>query len=139
MAGFIGRKVLLEVGEGSPLEKIAGVREKTIAFNGEPVDVTTDDDDGWRALLSEAGQNDVTISLSGLVTSSYLRNLWMAGSDSSSRMVEARLTYPDGSVFEGSFFLASYQDGATYNDATTMEAELQSSGRVMYTPASPEV
>ena len=37
---------------------------------------------------------------------------------------------------QGTFYLASYSETGTYNEATVFEAELQSSGVVTYTPAA---
>jgi hypothetical protein len=48
-------------------------------------------------------------------------------------MQTATITYPDGGVLSGTFFLASYTDTGAYHDATTFQAELQSSGPVSYT------
>ena len=59
-----------------------------------------------------------------------LKDDWFNGD----RMQTATITYPDGGVLSGTFFLASYTDTGAYNDATTFQAELQSSGPVSYTP-----
>gem|GEM_PF-3682251 len=45
------------------------------------------------------------------------------------RSQTAVITYPDGGVLSGTFFLAG-----AYNDATTFQAEPQSSGPVTSTP-----
>lgn len=110
---------------------INGVREKGISIAGEPVDVTSDENNGWRTLLEEAGQNQIDISISGVVKVATLRAAWFAGA----RTKAVTLTYPGGAVLSGTFYLASYNETGPYNDATTFEASLQSSGPVTYTPA----
>ena len=134
MTGTIGRKIILEIGDTSPLEQIVGVREKNLSCAGEPIDVTSDEDGGWRLLLDEAAQNEVSISLSGLLKSPALRDRYLNGE----KMFPARITYPaTGGVLEGTFFLSSYNEGMAYNDAVSFDAELQSSGPVTFTLGSP--
>ena len=128
MVGFIGRKIVL-TWDGAAVD---GVREKGIALNGEPVDVTDDVSDGWREVLAEAGEHQVNVSLSGVTKSDALKEAWF---DVTDRIKTATITYPDGGVLSGSFFLATFSETGPYNDATTFEAEVQSSGAVTYTPA----
>lgn len=110
--------------------EVAGVRQKGIALNGEAIDVTSDEDDGWRTLLTVAGQNEVTISLSGVTKSNALITDWFAGT----RTRAVVITYPDGGEISGNFFLSAYTDTGPYNDATTFEATLVSTGAVAYDP-----
>lgn len=133
MSALAGRQIVFEWGDESPQPEIPGVREKGVNLNGEAIDTTSDDDDGWRSLLSVPAENQVDISLSGVTKSARLRNDWFAGT----RMQSATITYLDGSVITGNFYLASYQETATYNDAVAFEATLQSSGVVSYTAGSP--
>jgi len=133
MVAIAGRQVEFRWGDDSPMDEIPGVREKGIELNGEPIDITSDDDNGWRALLSIAAENQVNISLSGVSKNARLRNDWFAGN----RLMPARLTFPDGSVISGSFFLAAFTETATYNAAMAFEATLNSSGTVSFTPGSP--
>lgn len=132
MDGFLGRDIVFQWGGNSPGDTIAGVREKGIECNGEAIDVTSDENDGWRTLLSEAGQNEVTISLSGVTKDDRLMRAWHSGG----RTQPVFLTYPDGRVISGTFYLQSVNETGTYNDATTFEAELLSTGAVSYTPAT---
>lgn len=126
MTAAVGRALALEW-DGTP---VAGVREKSIALNGEPIDVTDDDDDGWRALLAdEAAQNEVTISVNGVTKDDTLRAAWFG-----TRTSAMTVTFPDGGTISGNFFLQSYTETGAYNDAVTFEAEFQSSGIVTYTP-----
>lgn len=127
MPSFKGKAIALAWGGAS----VGGVREKGIALNGEPVDITDDDSSGWRELLDVAGQNQVDLSISGLTKNDLLKQDWFAGD----RTKPVTVTYPDGGVLAGTFYLASYTDTGPYNDATTFEAELQSTGAVTYTPA----
>ena len=126
MVANAGRDVDFEW-NGAP---VLGVREKSAASNGEPIDVTSDEDNGWRTLLTVPGQNEVEISLSGVTKDTRLKVDWFAGT----RTRVATFTYPNGDVLTGSFFMANFNEGITYNDAITFECTLQSTGVVVYTP-----
>ncbi|MGE0602231.1 MAG: phage tail tube protein [Xanthobacteraceae bacterium] len=129
MGAFHGRKITLEW-DGN---EVAGVREKGVNMNGEPVDITSDEDGGWRTLLAEAGQSQVDISVSGVTKSSELRNAWHAGGVARQKVMT--LTYPDGSEITALFNLVSYQETGPYKEATTFEASFQSAEEVAYTEA----
>lgn len=133
MVAVVGRQVEFRWGNDSPMDEIPGVREKGIELNGEAIDITSDDDNGWRALLSVAAENQVNISLSGVTKNARLKNDWFAGT----RLAPARLTFPDGAVISGNFFLASFTETASYKEAMTFEATLNSSGTISYTAGSP--
>lgn len=136
MVAQIGRKVILEVGAVgvSPLVAIPGVREKNVACSGEPIDITSDEDTGWRLLLDEAAQNEVNVSISGVAKDDSLFLEWAAGT----RTMSVRMVWPNtGLEMTGTFFLSSYSRNDPYNDAVTFDAELVSSGLVTFTPASP--
>lgn len=133
MDGFLGRDIVFQWGGNSPGDTILGVREKGIEFSGEAIDVTSDENDGWRTLLGEAGQNEVTISLSGVTKDDRLMRAW---NTLTQRTQPVFLTYPDGRQISGTFYLQSHTETGTYNDATTFEAELLSTGAVTYTPAA---
>ena len=126
MSARVGRAITL-TWDGAAIQ---GVREKGVALNGEAIDITSDEDDGWRTLLDVPGQNEVNITLSGVTKSTVLRAAWFSGSRTETVVV----TYPSGGSFTGSFYLASYSEAAPYNDAFTFDAELQSTGEVTYTP-----
>lgn len=126
MAAKVGRKVTFQWNSAT----IAGVREKGASCNGAPVNVSSDESDGWQELLTDPGEDAVTISLSGVTKGTTLKSDWFARTRT--RAVE--IGYLDGGTLTGNFFLASYNEGMPYNDAVTFEAELQSAGEITYTP-----
>jgi TP901-1 family phage major tail protein len=128
MAGFVGRDIVLEWNNAV----ILGVREKGIAINGEAVNVTSDEDNGWQTLLEESGEQSIEISLSGVTKSNVLKQEWFNGT----KIRTAEIEYPNGDILTGTFRLSSYTDTGPYNDATTFEATLQSTGVVTFTPYS---
>jgi predicted secreted protein len=120
-AGVLGRNILLTVA-GQP---IAGVRTKGITIAGEPVDVTTDDSNGFRELLAQAGTQSCDIALSGVT-----KNLELLRSHitNESKVYALVITYPEGSTLTLDGFMANYNSSGEYNNAETFDATFQSSG-----------
>jgi predicted secreted protein len=102
MAASAGRQITLFWGEESPAVEIQGLREKGIELNGEPIDVTSDDDNGWRTLLTVPAENQINISLSGVSKDDTLKTDWFAGN----RTKEATITFADGGTMVGTFIPA---------------------------------
>jgi predicted secreted protein len=129
MAGIAGRAVTLEW-DGAV---ILGVREKGITLNGEAINVTSDEDNGWRTLLDVTAEDSVDIALSGVTKDERLKAAYFGGA--AARTKVATIEWPSGSTMTGTFFLANFSETGPYNDAVTFSATLQSSGPVVYTPA----
>lgn len=125
--GTLGRKVIF-TWNGAPVE---GVREKGLACAGEAINVSDDDANGVRQLLDEPGEDTIDISLSGVTKSDVLAAAWH---DRTKRIGAVTMTYPNGRVVAGDFYLASYNETGAYNDAMTFEAALQNTGDVSFTP-----
>lgn len=128
MAARIGRQTTLDW--GTDLD-ITGVRELSTESNGEPVDITSNDNAGVRQLLSNvSAQNETNVSVSGVTKSEVLKDDFYAGT----REKTLTITYPSGGILAGTFLMVSYSEGDPYNDAATFEASFQSNGAVTYTP-----
>jgi predicted secreted protein len=121
-----GRKVVL-LWDGT---RIPGVREKSLSLNGEPVNITSNENHGTQALLSEDQETSVTIELSGLTKSDVLRKAKAAGRSALTESVT--ITYDDGAIISGIFRLGGYSEGKPYNDAVTFKGTLKSTGPVTY-------
>lgn len=125
MASAVGRKV--KVSRDSTV--IAGARTKTITINNEPVDVTTDDDDGWRALLEDSAESQVDLSVEGLTKDT---TLIQAAVDRTALIVSCEIELFNDDTITGEFRLNSVEIGAEYNDAVTFTATMQSTGAPTY-------
>ncbi len=110
---------------------IPGVREKGITINGEAIDISSDDDDGWRKLLDVPGERSVDISISGVLISDAVKAALFNGS----RTQAVVLTYPSGAVITGDFYLGTLSETEPYKGEATFDATLQSTGEVTFTPA----
>ena len=110
--------------------EILGVREKGITVAGEPIDITSDENDGWRTLLTIAGQNEVTITLAGVTKNNVLKIDFFAGT----RTRAVVITYEDGGDITGNFYLSNYVETVPYNEAVSFQATLVSTGLIAYDP-----
>lgn len=129
MAASAGRELLIKKG----VSVIAGVRTKTVTINGEPIDVTSDDDSGFRTLLASAGLRSIDLSVEGVTKDATLRAI-VAGV-SSQLLTDISIEYPNGDTIDGDFYLVNIEESGEYQDALTFSASLQSSGPFTYTPA----
>lgn len=136
MVAAAGRTV--EVWWGTPtLVQVGGVREKSISANGEPIEITNDDDEGWRTFLDAATVNGLEIGLSGVLVNNQLKIDWFAGASAvGQRMQALEIRYPDGAVLAGNFYLQDFSDNGAHDDAVLFEATFMSSGAVTFTPGS---
>lgn len=126
MAAAKGRDLLVKKG----ITVLAGVRTKGISINGEPIDITSDDDDGYRTMLADAGTYSVDLSVEGITKDDTLVAIIMAGG--SLMLTDITIDYPNGKTLSGNFFLNSVEETGTYNEAVTFSASLQSSGTFTY-------
>ena len=128
MAQKIGRLLLIKKGGTA----IASIRTKTVSINNEPVDITTDDDDGFRRLLDIVGQQSIDLSIEGLSTDTVFRAFILT--PGTILLTDITIEYPGGGTIDGDFALTTFEEAGTYNDAITFSGTLQSSGVYTYTP-----
>ena len=110
---------------------LKGVQEKGVKFNGEAVDISSDEDGGYQVLCTEDAMKSVEVSLSGVVKDSLLINDKNAGTVQKAVVI----TWANGATLTGSFNLMGYSQGMAKDDAVTFEGTLQSSGPWVYVPA----
>lgn len=130
MAGNAGRAIVF-TWDGAA---ILGIREKGFTLNGEAINVTSDEDNGWRTLLEVSAEDSVDISLSGVSKDERLKKAYFDGAGARTKI--ATLEWPNGSKLTGTFYLANYTGTGPYNDAETFSASLQSNGPVTFTPGT---
>lgn len=131
----VGRKVLLKKAG----TVIAGVRTKTLSWSGESIDLTSGENDGVRLLEAASGQEQIDISMEGVMKEETFRELVLGSA--SKMLTDITLEFPIldpanavAATLSGDFRISSFEEGAPYNDATTFSATLESSGAWTYTP-----
>lgn len=126
--GTVGRAVVF-TWNGSA---VLGVREKDLTLNGAAINVTSDDNSGVQKLLAVSAEDSVEIKLTGVTKSDVLKADWFA----SNRTRAVTLTYPNGAIISGVFFMSAYGEKSPYKDATTFDATLMSNGAITFTPGT---
>lgn len=125
---------LITVKRGAVPSLIASVRTKSLAINGEAIDVSTDDDSGWRKLLDQPGEVGVEISVSGVLKDETLIQEAISTTD---RVAPTEFGWPGTTPgkLAGDFFLQSFNVTGEYKGAATFEATFVSTGTVAFTAA----
>jgi len=128
MAAQKGRSLVLKKGGTA----IAGVQTKSISYAGEPIDITGDDDAGYRTLLGNPGLETLDLSVEGVTKDTVLRALAL-DSSGTLQATDWSLLFPNGDTITGSFNISSYEENGVHNDAVKFTMSLQSSGAWVYT------
>lgn len=131
MAALVGRKVKFTPTSGGTA--VIGARTKTINFTNEGIDITSDDDDGWRTFHgADPAQRGIEMTVEGVLKDSALIEL---ATVSGSELIDNyTLEMPGIGTFTGDFHFGSISLGAPYNEAVTFTATINSSGPVTFTP-----
>jgi predicted secreted protein len=119
--GYSGRDLRISR-DGTP---IAGARSDNITLNGEPVDVTDKDDNGWRTLLAQFGVRSVSGEVAGIMKNGALAADIIAGD---APMLAHTVAVADIAVLHGDFKLVGYAPTGAHDGAIEFSATLESSG-----------
>lgn len=121
---------------------LAGISSKSMAVAKEPIDVTTDEDNGYRLLLDVAGTKTLDISFSGVTKDTDLRALILT--EQSQLLTDITLEFPitgsqvtTGDVISGNFYFNGMSEtGGGSDGAIEFDGTFQSSGEWTYTAGS---
>ena len=137
MAGFNARKLTLDWNAVT----LVGVRTRGFSVTNEHVDVTTDDDAGWRTLLADPGLRSVEVTVSGVTSDEVLMNELMKASITGEALdiflptgTAAGITTPG--KLNGTFFVSAYEQSGDHDGEAEFSATFMSSGVVTYTVSS---
>ena len=121
---------------------LLGVHAKTISSASASIDVTTDEDEGFRCLLDVAGLETLDVSGSGVTKDPVLRQLALTGG--SKLLTDITIEYPivgaqvtSGDVISGDFYFSSFNEtGGSSDGAIEFDFSMQSSGQWTLTAGS---
>lgn len=133
MAGFNGRELTIDYDSTT----LVGVRTRGLSISNEYVDVTTDDDTGWRTLLSDPGMRSAEVTVSGITSDEVLLAEIMAASVAATAVSAAlptSLAVP-GSV-SASFLISEFEISGEHDGAVEFSATFMSTGTVTYTAST---
>ena len=123
-----------ETGSGS-FATVAGLRATRLAFNAEPVDVTTAESAGrWRELLAGASLRSASVSGSGVfkdaASDAALRQVFFDGTTP-----PVQLAIPDFGTVTGPFQITALEYAGTHDGEATFEIALASAGELVFAGA----
>lgn len=122
MAAESGRELLILDGTG-PVA--AGIQTKAVTINNEPVDITSDDDDGFRTMLEEAGVRSAEVSISGVAKDANFITAIQADSHLTLSVVIGNVA-----TLSADWHVTSVAINGETGGAITFDATLQSSGEI---------
>lgn len=126
MPAASGREIYVSRGA----TRLLGGRTKSMTLNGEPVDITSDDDLGWRTVLAEFGVRSIDVEVAGILKNDVLIAAWFAN------VLEAyTVTITGIGTFTGNWKLTSVPLTGAHDGAIEYTGTLQSSGAIVFTPA----
>ena len=127
MAGANGRALTIDWDAVT----LVGVRTKGYTITNDHVDVTTDDDDGWRALLADPGLRSMEVTVGGISSDQVLVAAMLAASITGETL-SVGLPTTTGTL-AGTFFISSFEQTGEHDGAVEFSASFMSSGVVTYT------
>ena len=129
-----GKELLIKVDFGSGYATIGGFRSNSFTINGETIDVTNKDSNGFRELIS-GGFRSVSLSASGVFKGddefTSTNNLVLSGT-----FAACQLIVPGLGTYSGTFAFKSLQMSGEYNGEVTYSLSLDSAGEVTFAAAS---
>lgn len=128
MARHNGRDLTIDWNEIT----LVGVRSKTYSVTNDYVDVTTDDDSGWRTLLADPGLRSIEVTVAGITEDQILLGDMMAANVASD-VVDITLPTGTGASLSGQFLISSYEGTGEHDGAYEFSATFMSTGAVTYT------
>ena len=110
-----------------------GITSKGVSIAKEAIDITSDEDNGYRTLLDDVGSKTLDISFSGVTKDTTIRTL--INTDGSQLYTDITVEFPPvgaqttGDTISGSFFLNSVSEtGGDSNGTISFDGALQLSG-----------
>ena len=118
---------------------IAGGRAKEFAFEGESIDITSGEDNGFRLLLAASGQEAINVTYDGVTKEDIFRVI--AFDTTQSKMLsDIKLHFSitdDANTTEaqiaGDFRMPSYSESGAHDGAVEFSLSFESSGQWTYT------
>ena len=112
--------------------QLVGVRTRGYTITNDYVDVTTDDENGWRSLLATPGMRSVEVTSGGIT-----RNQVLLAAIMQANMTGTALTVDlptTTGTLAGTFLVSSYDEKGEHDGAVEFTATFMSSGAVTFTP-----
>jgi len=135
MSGFNGRDLTIDWSTTT----LATVRTKGYTINNEYVDVTNDDDGGYRTYLAKPGVTSVEVSVAGITSDETLIEAitdFANGDNSDTLDINLPSSLATPGDITGTFLIQSLEHTGEHDGAVEFSATFVSSGEFTYTASS---
>lgn len=130
MAGFNGRELTFDWDSVT----LVGVRSRGISMSNDMVDVTTDDDSGWRTLLATPGLKSVEITIGFIVSDErMLAEFFNAATTGETLQADLPSSLTTPGNLSGLFSLSALEYNGDHDGAVEASVTFMSSGAITYT------
>ena len=134
MTGFNGRKLTIDWDSVT----LVGVRTRGFTITNDHVDVTTDDDVGWRKLLADPGLRSIEVTVGGITSDEILVNEMLKASITGEPL---DIMLPTGTAagvstpgkLAGTFMVSSFEQTGEHDGGAEFSTTFMSDGAVVYT------
>jgi len=133
MAGFNGRALTIDWSATT----LAGVRTRGLSITNDYVDVTTDDDSGWRTLLADPGLRSVEVTAGGITTDEVmLAEIMQANIAATVLVVNLPTSLTTPGDLTGNFLISGFETNGDHDGEVEFSLTLMSTGAVVYTASA---
>lgn len=127
-----GSLVLLKIRQASDkYMTIGGMRTTRFLLNNQLIDSSHKESGKWRQLLVGAGISNVSISGSGIFTSSHSEALIYQYAFAN-QAADFYICFGNGDILSGLFMISSYERMGNYGEEEAYNLSLESAGEVRY-------
>lgn len=134
MAAQKGKDLLLKIDDGGPgYITVAGLRSRTLAFNAETVDITSQDSvSQWRELLAGASIRTARVTGAGIfkdaASDAAIRTAFFNGV-----IKNWQIVVPDFGTVQGAFQITAFELTGRHDGEVGFEISLESAGELTFT------
>lgn len=133
MSAFVGRLLTVIRNDTGPgPATFTGVMTKAVSIDNGEIDITSDDDSGFRTLLEAAAVKKIDISMEGILKDDQVLSLVAAGPIQGNYIIDFGVI---GTIV-GDFQIDAMEIPAEHSAATKYSVTLKSTGSYAYTPDS---
>lgn len=129
---FNGRELTLDWNATT----LVDVRSKTVSMTNDMVDVTTDDDSGWRTLLADPGLKSLEITASGVTSDEVLIAEYFSATPGQPLVTNLPSSLATPGDLDGRFYLSGLELSGESDGAYEFSATFMSSGAITYTAST---
>lgn len=131
----LGRNCVLQSWSGA-WYTVMGLQLVGLTSANTVVDATSTRSGGWRQILSDCGNQTVTITGSGIFKGDN-GLMFIQAFNRNHSIQPYQLLFPDGTWWTGSFMVSKLEYKGTFNGARTYDITLESSGQINFFGAFP--